>query len=172
MLRITALASVLVLGACGGGQTCPDRPSSAQAAPAVAPDDGSGRIHSDCPMNHPGVEIAVTDVQEGAMLTITARRDHRDDVREIGRRIENLHARRMAETGGERADMGHESMMLPASTAVAEEINDGIRLVFIPKNPADLQNLRSRAREHAELMRTGACPRPNQAPTADRRPAA
>ena len=49
-------------------------------------------------------------------------------------------------------------MMMPPATARSEEIEGGARLVFTPKDPADLSKLREHARQHAEKMASGQCP--------------
>lgn len=101
-------------------------------------------------MNQPGVNVTVTDVQEGAMLTMKSPPEGVDRVRALGRHIETMHARHLGD--------GDDVMtMVPAAAVVAEDIEDGIRLVFIAENPATVETLRSRAREQAERIRTARC---------------
>jgi hypothetical protein len=60
--------------------------------------------------------------------------------------------------GGDDKGMMGGGMMMPPATARSEEIEGGARLVFIPKDPADLPKLREHARQHAEKMASGQCP--------------
>ena len=49
-------------------------------------------------------------------------------------------------------------MKMVDSTARAEDIDGGTRIVLTPKDPAQLADLRAHAHEHAEQMAGGHCP--------------
>jgi hypothetical protein len=49
-------------------------------------------------------------------------------------------------------------MMIPASTVSAENVNGGARLVFRPKDTAQMEALREHVRMRAERMTQGECP--------------
>jgi hypothetical protein len=59
-------------------------------------------------------------------------------------------------SGGMRGS-GHVMKMLD-STAHAEDIDAGARIVLVPKDPAQLAELREHVREHAGRMASGHCP--------------
>ena len=49
-------------------------------------------------------------------------------------------------------------MKMVDSTAHAEDIDAGARIVLSPKDPAQLAELRDHVREHAARMASGHCP--------------
>ncbi|HET9622932.1 MAG TPA: hypothetical protein VFP84_16285 [Kofleriaceae bacterium] len=51
---------------------------------------------------------------------------------------------------------GHPMMMVP-STARAEDIDGGARIVLVPKEPAQLAALRAQVHAHADHMASGHC---------------
>jgi hypothetical protein len=52
----------------------------------------------------------------------------------------------------------HETMNKVPSTARAEDIDAGARIVLTPRDPSQLAELRARVHEHAAQMASGHCP--------------
>jgi hypothetical protein len=116
-----------------------------------------------CPMTVEGTTARAEDVDGGAALAFTTT----GDVAELRRRVAH-----MAEMHEQHHGEGHGAMMgggdgkgmmgggkgMPPATARSEEIDGGARLVFTPRDPADLPKLREHARQHAEKMASGQCP--------------
>jgi len=120
-----------------------------------------------CPMAVEGTTARAEDVEGGAAMAFTTT----GDVAELRRRVAH-----MAEMHQEHHGEGHGAMMgggkgmmgdgkgmmgdgmMPPATARSEEIEGGARLVFTPKDAADLPKLREHAHDHAEKMASGQCP--------------
>jgi len=164
-INIALFVGVLALSGCAASQA--GQPPTA-AAPAAAtgspPGHGMGQdMSASCPMAVEGTTARAEDVEGGAAMAFTTT----GDVAELRRRV--AHMAEMHEThhgeghgammqGGEHGGMMGEGMKMPPATARSEEIEGGARLVFIPKDPADLPRLREHAHEHAEKMASGQCP--------------
>jgi hypothetical protein len=59
---------------------------------------------------------------------------------------------------GDGKGMMSEGRGMPPATARSEDIEGGARLIFTPRDAADLPKLRDHAREHADKMASGQCP--------------
>jgi len=155
MMRITILASTLALAACGGAQS--------EAPPPHA------KAADNCPMSHPGVDVAVSDVEGGIALTLTAGADRVDELRAMARRMASMHEGHMDAGGGMHGHGAHEmeghehgmgggEMMMPPATATVTDVDGGVRVVLTAKDPANVDKLRTHVRHHAQRMRAGECP--------------
>jgi hypothetical protein len=121
-----------------------------------------------CPMALPGAAVSVTDVDGGVALSFTTTTG---DLAELRRRVHRMaamhqhHQGRRMEMG--RAHGGKHSMRggmmgkahgrMPRSTATAEDIEGGARLLLRPVDPGQLDALRAHARAHADGMPRGQC---------------
>lgn len=179
----TAMALIvgaLALSACASSQTGQQptvaSPTTQSAAPATPGMGGGGMGHdmaSMCPMTVEGTTARAEDVDGGAALAFTTT----GDVAELRRRVAHMaemhekhhgegHGAMMGGDEGKGMMGGGEGMMgdgkggmgMPPATARSEEIDGGARLVFTPRDPADLPKLREHAHQHAEKMASGQCP--------------
>lgn len=166
----TSIALLLGALASAGCASSPaaQQPVAAAAAPTQGP-HGHGMGHDmadSCPMAVEGTTARAEDVEGGAALAFTTT----GDVAELRRRVAHMVEMHEMHHGeghgammgggpgqGQGAMMG-EGMKMPPATARSEEIEGGARLVFMPKDPANLPQLREHARQHAEKMASGQCP--------------
>lgn len=135
-------ASIL---ACGGSRKQPS-PSPSEA-PAHGEMTGMG-----CPAAVPGTEVSVENTPDGVALSFTST----NDVAEVRRRTRAMAAmhEHMMESGGM---MEPGEMMMVPSSARAEEIDGGARIVLTPTDPAQLAALRAHVHAHANQMASGHC---------------
>jgi hypothetical protein len=128
-----------------------------------------------CPMAVPGTQVAVTETRDGEAVTFTTSRNQADELRarvhamadmhnshHQGGGMEGMHGGMqhggMMGGGSMGSTGGRDAMMPPPSRATVEDVEGGARLVVTPNDPADLDQLRSTVRMHAEHMRqTGTC---------------
>lgn len=179
----TALALIcgaLVLGACASSQVGKEPMVATQTTQTEAqpkPSMDGGQMGHDmtamCPMAVEGTSARAEDVEGGAALAFTTT----GDVAELRRRVAHMvemhekhhgegHGAGMGGGGAEKGMMGGDKgmmggdkgMMMPPATARSEEIEGGARLIFTPRDAADLPKLRDHARQHAEKMASGQCP--------------
>ena len=124
-----------------------------------------GMMEASCPMKVPGTSMHAVDVEGGAALEFSTT----GDVAEVRRRVAHMadmhnhggmmHGEGMM--GGGMADGGmmegkgmmgggmmHGGMM--HADARAEDMPQGARLIFTPKDPKELEALRAETKEHAE----------------------
>ncbi len=159
---IALFVGVLAMSGCASSQTSPT--VAEPAAPAQAPSQhGMGHDMADsCPMAVEGTSARAEDVEGGAAMAFTTA----GDVAELRRRVAHMadmheqhhgegHGAKMG--GGTDKDAMGGGMVMPPATARTEEIEGGVRLVFTPKDPADLPKLREHAHQHAEKMASGQC---------------
>jgi hypothetical protein len=173
-IALVLMVGALALGGCASSHTAQQpaaaAPTTQPEAPAKAGMGGGGMGHdmaSMCPMTVEGTTARAEDVDGGAALAFTTT----GDVAELRRRVAHMaemheqhhgqgHAGMMG--GGEGMMGGGQGMMgdgmMPPATARSEEIEGGARLVFTPRDPADLPKLREHAHQHAEKMASGQCP--------------
>lgn len=132
-----------------------------------------------CPMAVAGAELGIRDTPEGVALTFTTD----GDVGELRRRVHALaevyesHQHDGAEAhGGGMHGMMHGGMMhggsmneanndgggppmrMPSSQAAVTDVPDGATLTLTAASATDVESLRTRARQHVEMMRAGPCP--------------
>lgn len=101
-----------------------------------------------CPMKVTGAEVAVADVENGIAVTITTKSG---DVADLRRRMESM---AKMHSGSSNADM-HGKMM--SFSAKYEQVPNGARLTFTPKDQAHLNEFRAKVRQHVEQMKEGDC---------------
>lgn len=171
----------LVGAACSHGATSPRTASagvsdttSDQASSGETRGMGSAMMAEMCPAAVPGTQVVPSDTGSGEALTFST--TSRDQVSELRRRVHAMadmhnnhhasgapggmdghgHGGSMMGGGmGSGGEMHH--AMPPPSTAAVEDTDSGARLVLTPKDPAQLAQLRSAVRSHAEMMRQGRC---------------
>lgn len=127
-----------------------------------------------CPMRVPETQVSVDETPTGVALTFTTRDEGSvEELRQRLRKMAEMHNRHHGPAaegvggggmegrgmyGGQGgAGMQGEMRMIP-STATVEETEGGARLVLTPADPAQLEELRARVRQHAERMNQGGCP--------------
>jgi hypothetical protein len=160
------------------------QPSAEPVPSAMAAASGSaeGWMATLCPMQVAGATASAKDTDGGAALVFMTKTG---DVAELRKRVGQMaewhnqhHPRAMMMGAGQdggsemmghgrgmrgRAMMGrgghggHGMAMVPA-TASVEDVEGGARLVFIPKDPAQLATLRAHVQERATRMAQGDCP--------------
>jgi hypothetical protein len=155
----------------GCTSTGPRQPAATGAARAENPESTQGMMGM-CPMKVPGTTASVADTGDGVAISFTT--PSTGDVAELRRRV-----RHMAEMhdrphgmmrGGAMAvpkeatppprtsGMGMSRMKMVPSTAAAEDVEGGARIVLVPRDPAQLAELRQHARDHVGQMSRGECP--------------
>jgi len=177
-IRIWAsLATLIVASACASARpTQSPEPASAASTntapphrmmmsgdmPGAGNDGMPGRMMGGmCPMKVAGTSVAISYPDGGVALTFTTTSSSDRD--ELRRRVQ-----RMAEMHERRGMMGHSSMRphagmmadepMPDATVSKEDVDGGARLVFKPKDPAQLEALREHVRRGPQHMRDGTCP--------------
>jgi hypothetical protein len=118
-------------------------------------------------MEVPGTRMSAEDTATGIALTFATTPRQSEELRERVRTMVEMHNRHHGMGGGEHAahvggsGTGHGGdtphRMPPPSRAAVEEVENGARIVVTPNDPADLNELRSTVRAHAEAMREGRC---------------
>jgi hypothetical protein len=124
-----------------------------------------------------GTSARAVDVEGGMALELTTT----GDVAELRRRVTKMAAMHESGCGGmmgpdggmghghgmmsSDGGMGHGHGMMgggmggmPAASVRAEDIAQGARLIFTPKDPKDIEALRLHGRRHAESANAGMCP--------------
>lgn len=171
-----------------GARSEPTTSASAAPAHQHDHGDGAqaGMMAGMCPMQVPGTTVAVTEVDGGSGVSFTTTTGDVVELRQRVRRMAEMHnqpaghmmmgnhdARAPGADAehqhGAQAGAGHEGsgrggmmmgggMMMPAATALAEDIEGGARLILQPKDPAQLGALRENVRMKAQRMAAGECP--------------
>jgi pyruvate/2-oxoglutarate dehydrogenase complex dihydrolipoamide acyltransferase (E2) component len=183
---LAVLASVpLVAGACPsssdqapGDAATPARSEPAPAATPPAAANEAPRAEqasaAECPTAVPGATIRATDVEGGVALEVTTTGDV-EAVRERARAMAARHERHASDPSAAMPGRGGGTMHGPhgphggpmmhgdghvmARAAVrVEEVDAGARIVFTPRDPEDLEAMRTHARRMAERMAAGRCP--------------
>ena len=128
---------------------------------------GPGGMSEMCPEKVPGTTARAEDVEGGAALSFTTT----GDVAEVRRRVQHMaemHNQHHGAADGKGSmgmmggSMGMMSEMMPPSTARAEDVDGGARLILTPEKPADLTAVREKVHKHAEMMAGGQCPMMSQ----------
>jgi hypothetical protein len=137
-----ALTTSLLIVACGGSKPQPaPPPPTSTSAPAHHEMAGM------CPLEVSGTQVAATDTSDGAAIAFTTT----GEVANLRQRVHHMavmHDHMMAEG----------MMKMVPSSARAEDIDGGARIVLTPKDPAQLSELRAHVRDHATMMANGRCP--------------
>ena len=120
-----------------------------------------GRMGMLCPAALPGVGMTLAEAPSGAAIVFAAPPERAAEVRERVRRVAAMHEQQPVGGGmrhGAGASTWHDA------TVSVEESQDGARLVFSARDPADVQALRDEVRASVERMQAGACHGPGGAP--------
>ena len=154
--RLLTVITTSVVLACGGSKSQPTAP---QPPPSEAHAHGeAGGMGGMCPMEVPDTKVSAEDTQDGVAVTFTTT----GDVSQLRQRVHHMaemHEHMMQGGMSGSASMGSDHMMkMVPSTARAEDIEGGARIVLTPKDPAQLAELRAHAHEHASQMASGHCP--------------
>jgi len=160
--RLCVVTTTMLLYACGGSKSEPTAP---QPTPSVAQTHGgTASAGGVCPMDVSGTKVAVDDTADGVAIRFTTTGDVaqlRQRVHAMADKHEHMmHGGMMGSGGmgpGHGGGPGH-MMKMVDSTARAEDIEGGARIVLTPKDPAQLGDLRAHVREHAARMASGHCP--------------
>lgn len=154
-MKASMLTGVVLAAAAAAITGCVPRATMAAAEPGVEVLDGM------CPTDLPGATVTAEEVEGGAALVFTTRAGDvaalRDEVREMAdmNNQNRLDGKPMGRGTGGLVPGG---MMIPATTASAEDIEGGARLVFEPKDISQVEAIRDQARVRAARMATGECP--------------
>lgn len=112
-----------------------------------------------CPAEVPGTTVKAEDISNGEALVFT--NDDPAQVKELQRRVEHI-----AVMHGHHATGMHGGVPAgcPACGAYAggqaraEKLPNGVRMLITTEDPAELDALRAKVREHAAQMQQGQCP--------------
>lgn len=169
---ILIIVGALALGSCASSKTT-QQPNTTQPTPAEPeaaepaaeqqpeqPDMHSGMMGGNmadmCPMAVQGTTVRAEDVEGGAAIVFTG---NASELRQRVARMAEMHNRHHGEGHGRGTGMAGGGMMMPPSMARSEDVEGGARLVFTPRDPAELAKLREHVRHHAERMiSSGQCP--------------
>ena len=147
-VALVPVASVVVAG-CTTGQT--PAPSLTQAE---AP--------RGCALGVAGATVVAEDTADGIALRFTSK-NNAEEMRERahdaaaqhgpGQRVGLGHDLRHGHGG----DHGLQMIQAPAATSVAEDVESGARIRFVPADPAEKERLRAKLRERADAMNAQSC---------------
>jgi hypothetical protein len=144
---IAALFAASTLAGCASST-----PAREPGMKAMAGHDGMRpECPADCPMKDKNVTVTGEDVDGGAALVFKSSGDVASLRAHVAKMVE--HHNGMA--SAEHKPMGMMAGM-PASNARAEEVDGGVRLIFTPTSPADLEALRAHVKTHT--ANAGSCP--------------
>lgn len=101
-------------------------------------------------MHIQGLKVAVTDIPGAVVVTLTTEPERVDRLRSRVEHMAAVHNRMMNRP----ARMPNR---IVAGTVKYEEVPDGARLTLMPRDPAELEELRKQVRERAEQMQKGGC---------------
>jgi hypothetical protein len=115
-----------------------------------------------CALGVPGATVVAEDTPDGIALSFTSK----EKVTELRERAGDAAAQHGP---GQHLGKGHEgthgqggvhglqAMQAPPSRSVAEDIENGSRIRFVPADAADKESLRAKLRERADEMNTRSC---------------
>lgn len=178
------LVSVVLSLGCGGGETraetdvaTPEPTAGGQgpwevSAPGeeatATPRGPAAMPAASCPMLVPDVTVASAELDGGASLTFTTTEseqvdDLRSRVRAMADHVEDRPSGGMGQGGMGQGGMGHgrgtpSSAPMPSARAQVVEVPGGARVELRAIDPAEVDALRERVREHGQAMRAGSCP--------------
>lgn len=144
-----------------GDSSSPPATSSTVAPSSRRPGMMEGMMDGICPMTVPGTTVAVREVEGGIALAFTT---STGDVSELRRRVHRMAD--MHETGCGMMP-GHTTMMaggkiyggmMDSTTASADDVDHGARLVLKPSDLDELDSFRQLIRACAARMQQGTCP--------------
>jgi hypothetical protein len=142
-------------------------PVDASAQTTVAPGTGhSDSMMAACPMNIPGTKVTAMDTATGEKLAFTTTGDVaalRSKVRQMAEMHNQHHAKGGTPDGMMAGGMmgsgkGMEGkVMVPPSSATVTDIENGASIALTPVAPADLKQLQTAVRTHANHMEKDGC---------------
>lgn len=155
--RSKALALVLLsaVALVGGAAAC----TTAQTPP---PSLTKAEAPRGCPLGVPGASVVAEDTSDGIALSFTSK----DKAAEMRERANDAAAQHGP---GERVGAGHDGrhghggehglqmMQAPTAKSVADDIEGGARIRFVPSDPAEKELLRAKLRERAAAMNAATC---------------
>ena len=154
MIRKVLIASALVaLAACAKRGAKAPQPSAPMGMQGSMMRGGMTM----CPAMLPGVETAVTDTADGAIVELKA---PPEEVQELQTRVETMaeHHERQPVGGGPGMMKGEPgARMWPEADTSVERTEEGARLIFTARDPGEVPALQERVRDHVERMRAGGC---------------
>lgn len=136
---------------------------SAMEPAAAQPGTGGSEMSAMCPLAVAGTTVREQDIEGGGALVFTTTQG---DVMELRRRVAHMadmHNQHVA-THQQREHQGTggagpgPAMEIPNAQARVEDIEGGARVVYTPKDPAQVPALREELVRHASRMGTGSCP--------------
>jgi hypothetical protein len=153
-MKTKALALLLVsLAAASAACT------TAQSPP---PSLTKGEAPRGCALGVPGATVVAEDTPEGIALSFTSK----DRATEMRQRANDAAAQHGP---GERLGAGHDGkhghggehglqmMQAPTARSVADDIEGGARIRFVPADPAEKELLRAKLRERVDAMNASTC---------------
>ena len=161
--RLIATAASALLSVC----TLSLAVDAAAQTPTVAPaTEHSDSMMAACPMNVPGAKVTAIDTATGEKLAFTTTGDVAA-LRSKVRRMAEMHNQHHA-AGGTHDGMMAGGMMgsgkgmegkvkVPPSSAAVTDIENGASIALTPLAPADLQQLQTAVRTHANHMEKDGC---------------
>ncbi len=152
MLR-SAIAFVFVAGSVALGCTTGQSP-----APVLSHAEGL----RGCALGVSGATVTAEDTPDGIALNFTSK-DGAGELRLRANDAAAQHGPGARVGGGHEGRHGHggdhglQMMQAPAATTIAEDIEGGARIRFVPADPADKDRLRAKLRERSEAMNAQSC---------------
>jgi hypothetical protein len=158
--RIFALALALAPAFACGGAAQRAEPGQATMTTAAGASDGA---HV-CPMAVMGARASVVDVVGGVAIDFTTTGSSAD-VQELARRLHHMHdAKTLGTMAGPSGGRGRRGALRSTAAAAPadvrlEDIPRGVRVVLVARDRAQIDALRTRARQHVSRMGGGECAR-------------
>lgn len=162
--------SFAVAGCMHAGHAASAAAATSSAPMAQAGQPMGGGMAGMCPMSVPGTQVSAAETPSGEALTFTTTPDQAAALREKVHAMADMHNQHHAGgaaghggmMGGGMGGMGTGGgaggmQMPPPSRASVEDLPDGARIVVTPNDPADLQQLQSTVRGHAQEMQQHGC---------------
>jgi hypothetical protein len=111
-----------------------------------------------CPMEVAGTQVRAQRIDDGIALVFTTTSGDIADLRGRVRVLAEMHAQHggMIEGGVMHAEPG--AMGIIPAEVVTDDIDDGVRLEFRPRDPADLELMCARAEAQVQQLALGRCP--------------
>lgn len=167
----TALALAFAALGCSSSRSAERTGPAPQPVATAAPAPARAGMMDVCPMAVPGTTVSAADTPQGEALTFVTSPGQVDDLRRRVRAMADMHNEHHAGAhagmqggmgqGGTMGGTGEGGMdgmkMPPPSRASAEDTEGGARLTVVPEDPAQVDQLRSTVRTHAERMQQDGC---------------
>lgn len=148
-----------------GEQPPPQPPAAQEQTPTT---DLPPELMATCPLLVPGTQVEVENTDSGVALSFTTQQADQVDalrtrVRSLADTYQQIRGRDIIwrSIPGAKAAEGEKPReakgQFPAATANAEEIENGLRLTFVPTQENQLNMLRQHVRAHRQHMQAGQC---------------